>query len=154
MKNYVQKSLDMEEDDRSFKHEPVSKYMTAELITFHPDTDIATVISILLENRISGAPVLSEQGELVGLIDDKDCLNVLIESAYYNQPGNKQTVSTYMSNVMRTIHKNANILDVATIFLRSPYKRLLVLDDDGRLVGQISRSDLLRVFEQMKTTTW
>ena len=93
--------------------------MVTKLITFRKDTPISEVINSLLQNRITGAPVLNEQNELVGLIDDKDCLNVLIAGAYYNHPVGKDTVSDYMSNVMKTISVHDSIVDVANIFLQT-----------------------------------
>lgn len=154
MKNFKNKNIDSDDKDLGMKAPSVTKYMTTNLITFRPDTEIKEVITSLLSNRITGAPVLNAKEEVVGLIDDKDCLNVLVGGAYYNHPVGKGTVERYMSNVMKTITVHENILDVANIFLHSPYKRLMVLDDDGKLVGQISRRDILRAIKDLKPSTW
>lgn len=154
MKNYKQKSIDRDQKNRQLIAPPVTDYMTTKLITFTPDTEIKDVIDSLLKNKITGAPVLNNKKEVVGLIDDKDCLNVLTAGAYYNHPVGKETVSSYMSNVMKTITIHEDILDVSNIFLQTPYKRLLVLDDDGKMVGQISRRDILRAIKELKTNTW
>jgi len=68
-------------------------------------------------------------------------------------------VKQYMSNVMRTITAHVDVVEVADIFLQSPYKRLMVLDDDGRLLGQISlgqisRRDILRAIKDLEPSTW
>jgi predicted transcriptional regulator len=151
MKNYQQKSVEPKEERHSVKATSVADYMVHELITFRPDTSIMDVIKTLLRNNIAGAPVLNDKKELVGLIDDKDCLRVLFDSTYHNQPVNKNTVSDYMTNVMRTISVKADIFEVADIFLSSKYKRLLVVDEDERLVGQISRQDILRAINDIHT---
>ena len=151
MKNFVQKPRPPE--SRALKGAPITQYMATNLITFSPDTEIDVVISTLLERGITGAPVLNEHKEVVGLIDDKDCLNVLVHDAYHNQPG-RTTVEAYMTNVMRTISVDADIIDAANIFLRTPYKRLLVIDHAEKLVGQVSRRDILRAIQEMKSTTW
>lgn len=155
MKNYQQKAVEPEHS-YELKAEPVSKYMTRErdLITFTRDTPIIDVINSLLEHRITGAPVLNEKKEVVGLIDDKDCLHMLVDSAYHNQPLSKATVESYMSNVMKTIPMDSDIVDVANIFLTTPFKRLLVLDEDGKLSGQISRRDILQAVHGVKAATW
>jgi predicted transcriptional regulator len=127
----------------------VTEYMTRDLITFTPDMDINEVINSLLKHRISGAPVLDSNGEVVGLIDDKDCLNVLFGSMYNRTPVGPDTVSNYMSNVMKSISVDDNIMDVAYVFSTSPYKRLLVKDNNNKLVGQISRRDILRAIKEM-----
>ncbi len=153
MKNYMQKAVTSDDKKNEFNPPSVTAYMTParKLITFHPDTEIIEVVDTLLANKITGAPVLNEKKELVGLIDDKDCLKVLFDMTYHNQPVNNSTVSHYMTNVMKTISSHTNILDIADTFLSSKYKRLLVVDEDGKLVGQISRRDILRAIHDFNT---
>lgn len=145
MKNYQQKSIEVKAQTQKFEPPKVTKYMTSveNLITFHPDTEIAEVVDVLIENKISGAPVISSNAELVGLIDDKDCLKVLFDIAYHNKPMINSTVADYMTSVMKSITIDANIVDVADTFLSTKYKRLLVVDEKGKLHGQISRRDIL-----------
>ena len=150
MKNFQNKLV-----NKNIKHAvdetpSVEDYMTRDLITFKKDTDINIVIDALLKNKISGAPVLNDSGQVVGLIDDKDCLNVLFGNVYNRLPNTTDTVSNYMSNVMKSISVNQNILDVASVFVSSPYKRLLVMDDNDKLVGSISRIDILRAIKELK----
>ncbi|WP_235296753.1 CBS domain-containing protein [Portibacter marinus] len=154
MKNFKQNVIQKEKKELGFVSPPITEYMTKELITFKPDTAIIEVIETLLKNRITGAPVLNDSGEVVGLIDDKDCLHVLMSSAYNNHPVDRDTVSDYMSNVMKSISHDADILDAATVFTSTPFKRLIVLDDKGKLVGQISRRDVLRAIKKINSTTW
>ena len=153
MKNYQTKNA-TESKSHKLKTVPCSKYMTKDLITFTPETPISDVIESLLVNRISGAPVLDSDGMICGVIDDKDCLNTLIDSAYYNQPISKDKVGQYMTNVYKRINVNSDIVDVANLFIRSNFKRLLVVDDDGRLKGSISRRDVLRAIRDMESTAW
>lgn len=128
--------------------------MTSKLITFTPQTEISVAITSLLTNKITGAPVLDENGKVLGMIDDKDCLNVLVSGAYNNHPTARDTVANYMSDVLRTITVNANIIEVAEIFISTKYKRLLVMDKDGQLAGQISRRDILRAIADLNANTW
>ncbi len=154
MKNFKQNVIKKEKKELAFQSPPISQYMVSELITFKPETSIIKAIETLLKHRITGAPVLSDSGEVVGLIDDKDCLRVLLSSAYNNHPVERDTVSDYMSNVMKSISVDADILDAATVFTSTPYKRLIVLDKKGKLVGQISRRDVLRAIKEIDLTTW
>ncbi|MFT5262822.1 MAG: putative transcriptional regulator [Polaribacter sp.] len=149
MKNFQNKLVN--KDVKQTLNQPplVEEYMTRDLITFKKDTDINVVIKSLLDNRISGAPVLDDNGQVVGLIDDKDCLNILFGNVYNRLPTTTDTVSNYMSNVMKSISVNQTILDVASVFISSPYKRLLVMDDNNKLVGQISRRDILRAIQEL-----
>lgn len=149
MKNFQNKLVDKDIKQAVNQTPSVEEYMTRDLITFKKDTDINVVIKSLLDNRISGAPVIDDSGQVIGLIDDKDCLNVLFGNVYNRLPTTTDTVSNYMSNVMKSISINQNILDVASVFISSPYKRLLVMDDDNKLVGQISRRDILRAIKEL-----
>ncbi len=149
MKNYQNKPVDKNFKPDNGQIPSVKDYMTRDLITFKKDTDINLVIKSLLDNRISGAPVLDDNGQVVGLIDDKDCLQVLFGNVYNRLPTAKDTVSNYMSNVMKSIDENQSILDVASVFISSPFKRLLVLDKNNKLIGQISRRDILRAIKEL-----
>lgn len=144
-------------DQNQIEDKPlVSNYMVVvtKLVTFAPDTPILVALDTLLEKHITGAPVLNDTGEVIGLIDDKDCLNILVGSGYYNHPVGKETVASYMSNVMKTIPIDIDIFMAANIFLTTPYKRLIVVDEDHKLAGQISRRDILRAIKDLNTTTW
>ena len=154
MKNFKQKGKSKEEKDLQLKTPKVSEYMTKELITFTTETPINEAIHTLLKHRITGAPVLDKKGKVVGLIDDKDCLKVLFSSAYYNHPVGKETVIDYMSNVMRSISIDSDLMDAANIFVTSPYKRLLIKDENEKLAGMISRRDVLRAIKELNLNTW
>lgn len=151
MKNYQQKSVEPKKKKQELNVAAITDYMVMakKLITFTPDVEIMKAIETLLQNRITGAPVLNSKHEVIGLIDDKDCLRVLFDRFYHNQPIRNNTVSHYMTNVMKTISVHADIIDVADVFLKSKYKRLLVVDDNGKLVGQISRRDILRAIKEL-----
>ncbi|MGR3810125.1 CBS domain-containing protein [Jiulongibacter sp. NS-SX5] len=151
MKNFQNRSTDDWQKAITQSVPVVTEYMTpaSKLITLEEDTPILSAIQVLLNNRITGAPVLNKKGEVVGLIDDKDCLNVLLGSTYYNQPAGKDTVGSFMTNVMKEISVDFDMVRVANVFLTTPYKRLLVKDHSGKLVGQISRRDVLKAIKDM-----
>ncbi|MCB0617478.1 MAG: CBS domain-containing protein [Saprospiraceae bacterium] len=149
MKNFQQKQPQIEKTPAGVLTGLVTEYMARDLITFSPDTAIIEAIETLVSRRISGAPVLNDKREVVGMVDDKDCLRVLVDSAYHNHPVRSYTVSTYMDKVMRSIPEKTTIVEAANIFLTTTYKRLLVVDAQGKLVGQISRSDVLRAIRDL-----
>lgn len=135
-------------------YDPISKYMATNLITFTAEMEIVEVINTLLEKGISGAPVLNEKKEIIGVIDDKDCLHVLVDSVYHNLPIRKRLVSSYMTDVYKKIPFDSDIVDVANIFLNTNFKRLLVVDLNGKLKGQISRGDILKAIQDVNRTNW
>ncbi len=121
-------------------------YMSAKLVTFAPETDIHRAMKILLKNRISGAPVLDERGRLVGVLSKKDCFKVVFNATYHKEWGGR--VSDYMSRDVKTIDAESDIVEVAQIFLKGPYRRFPVVSDN-RLVGQISRHDVLKALDDL-----
>lgn len=149
MKNFQQRFVDQDINHNRIEVPKVTAYMAKKLITFKPETKIKDVVDSLLDNHITGAPVLDKMGRVVGLIDDKDCLRILVGAVYYNQPGGGDTVADFMSNVMKSISIDDDIADVANIFLSTPYKRLLVMDHNGKLAGQVSRRDILRAVREL-----
>lgn len=148
MKNYVAKEI-----EKKVVHghlvPSVRKYMTRNLITFQPETPLKTVIDELLTKKITGAPVLNNQGEVLGIIDDKDCLKLIFDSIYHELPENTATVESYMSTLMMFVDVNMDIMQAADIFLTTPYKRLLVMDNEN-LIGQISRYDVLKAVREIE----
>jgi CBS domain-containing protein len=124
----------------------VKDYMSANLVTFTPDMDILKAISLLIENRISGAPVVDKQGNMVGMLSEKECLKVAVQSSYHSESAG--TVAEYMRAEMKTVDADTNIVDIAGMFLRDGYRRYPVMKDN-RLVGQISRRDVLRAMETL-----
>jgi CBS domain-containing protein len=130
----------------------VTDYMVKKPITFRPDQSIHDAIRILLRNKISGGVVTNEAGEIMGVISEKDCLNVMVDSIYHNLPSGK--VQDYMSKNVDTVSDRSAIVEIANKFLNSNFKRFPVVNDNGRLVGQISRADVLRAVKDMQSTTW
>lgn len=124
--------------------------MAKKLITFKPDTNVLSAIHTLLTNNISGAPVVDDDDNLVGVLSEKDCLRTVLESSYHDEVG--ELVSELMSKEVETIHVEASIFDVAAKFMESRFRRFPVVDQDGLLVGQVSRRDVLRAIDKQQRT--
>lgn len=135
------------------KYEPVTKYMATNLITFKPDDEIGEVIAQLNNHQISGAPVLNDRKELVGIISEQDCLRVILDSVYHNQPISKHKVKDYMQKNLITISVDADVVEAANMFLKHRFRRFPVVKD-GVLKGQVSKRDILRAALKIKITTW
>ncbi|MEH6566188.1 MAG: CBS domain-containing protein [Halopseudomonas sp.] len=123
----------------------VRDYMTSDLITLTADMDLFRAIDHLLTHKISGAPVLDEHGHLIGLLSEGDCLKGILAGSYFEEAGG--TVASVMTVVVETIDADADIVKAAEHFIRMRRRRLPVIDE-GRLVGQISRRDILRAVQK------
>jgi len=101
---------------------------------------------VLLDKRLSGAPVLDKTGRLVGVLSKKDCLAIVYNTAYHQDWGGK--VEQYMSHEVEHIDADSSIFTAAEKLLNSHYRRFPVLRN-GELVGQISRYDILRAIDEV-----
>lgn len=119
----------------------VRDYMAGSLVSFKPETDVLDAIHELVRHRIAGAPVVNDQGELVGMLSELDCLKVSLNAGYYGDSGGP--VADFMTPDVETVDADMNIVDLAQKFVDCGFRRFPVLRNN-RLVGQISRRDVLR----------
>lgn len=131
----------------------VSDYMTTDLITFTQNQSVVEVMQTLVDNKISGGPVVNELGELQGIISDADCMKQISEGRYFNMPMGDIKVRDYMTTKVSTITTDVNIFDCASLFYKHGCRRFPVLQD-GRLVGQISRMDILCAALEIRAHNW
>jgi CBS domain-containing protein len=124
----------------------VGAYMARRLVTLAADTEINRAVSVLLDNNISGAPVTDSAGRLVGVLSMKDCLKAALQDSYHQEWGG--TVGDHMSRDVETLDAELDIVKAAEKFISSHYRRFPVLRD-GRLVGQISRADVLKALAEL-----
>ena len=132
----------------------LSAYMAKRIITFHPEQDMWSAIEAMLNMNISGGPVLNDEKEVIGVLSEKDALRLLVDKVYNNHPNEKSMVKEYMTKKVATMDVDKNVFDVARAFLSSNYRRFPVIDKQGKLIGQISRRDLLRASLKLKSALW
>lgn len=131
----------------------VKDHMSTKLVTFYPEDSIDHVLEMLTKRKISGAPVVDKSGELVGIISEVDCLKEIIKGKYSNTPSFPASVSEHMTKNVITLSPDMSLFDAAQKFLELKIRRFPVMKE-GRLVGQISLSDIIRAFPKLKSTTW
>lgn len=122
----------------------VRDHMDRHVETLRPETDILDAIGFLLEKRVTGAPVVDSSGRLVGILSEKDCLRLVAEGVKGSLPRGK--VAAFMTSNPETIPPDMNVYFAAGLFLTREFRRFLVVED-GRLVGGITRFDILRVIK-------
>lgn len=122
----------------------VRDYMVTRLYTLTPGVHILDAVDMLVERRVSGAPVVHE-GKLVGMLSEKDCLRLLTKGANDDVPTG--TVGDYMVKDVKTVPPTMDIYYVAGLFLKHPYRRYPVVED-GVVIGQISRRDVMRAIQE------
>lgn len=123
-----------------------SDYMTREVIVLTPETSVHQALRLLLAHDISGAPVVDAQGEVVGMLTGRDVLGAVFQASYHKDLGGP--VSASMSREVLTVDAETDVMDVIELFLKSPFRRFPVLSGT-RLVGLISRRDVLRAIQEL-----
>lgn len=120
--------------------------MVTKLITLDPEMDAFEAIDVLLQNRISGAPVVDAAGNYLGVFSERCCISLLLSSAYDGAP--TSTIRPFIDADAPTISPETDLLTIAQTFLSTTTRRLPVLEG-GRLVGQVSRRDLLKASRRL-----
>jgi CBS-domain-containing membrane protein len=137
---------------------PVREVMTKQVVTIAPRADVHEAAQVLSERAISGMPVVDDQNRVVGVISEADLLmlagmdpghtfrdilhRILGEPAPAGKKGDK--VEQVMSMPAITARPEDEVTDVARILDVRRIKRLPVVDQEGKLVGIISRADIVR----------
>ena len=120
----------------------VRDHMDTEVWAVKPETEILDAVGLLLEHRVTGAPVVDDAGHLVGMLTEKDCLRLVATGADANRP--RGTVADFMTTALTTISPDTDVYYAAGLFLHQSFRRLPV-GEAGTLVGAITRFDILRV---------
>lgn len=131
----------------------VEDYMSRKLVTFTPDQTMNEVIETLLKKRISGAPVVDDKNNLIGVISEGDCMKEVVRGKYNNSPNLSGKVADHMSSNVIHITPETNIFDAAKMFLEKRIRRFPVVQM-GKLIGQISQKDVMRAMHDMQGSTW
>lgn len=115
------------------------------MITVKKDTGIKEAIRLLVEHNITGLPVVSEGMDLLGIVTEKDVLRALYDTSVV-----RRTVADLMTSEISSFDENDELIKVYKSLMESNFRRVPVLSE-GKLVGVISRRDLIRfLFESSK----
>ncbi len=144
----------------------VSRVMSQPVHSVRPQTPLSEAAHLMVSQRISGLPVVDDAGHLVGIITEADFLRALgvpahqphhnlwqtLESLFGHlaHHGELETpddpVSAHMVNNVVSVHPGQDLHDVIEAMKRNSVKRVVVCDQDHRVLGMVTRSDLVRLF--------
>ncbi len=144
--------------ERLTRRIPVSDVMTGEVITVKKNAGMQEVARLLSENKISGLPVVDDENHVVGIVSEADILYVAgmkkghtfkdILKHVLGEPltmrKNREIVADIMTSPAITTKPDTDIREVAGILDKKRIKRLPVVDDDNKLIGIISRANIVR----------
>lgn len=119
----------------------VRDLMETTYVTLNKEMPITEAVSILMEQRVTGAPVIDDDSHVLGLLAEKQCLRALLNGAYDHAPSG--IVADFMIQDVVTVSPDLGIFDLAELFVKEVIRRFMVVED-SKLIGQITRRDLLR----------
>jgi CBS domain-containing protein len=120
----------------------VRSYMDRETHALSVDDDILAAVGRLIDEGVTGAPVVDEQGNVAGVLSEYDCLRLLAEGSGGERASG--SVRDFMSTEFTAVPSTMDVYYVAGMFLADPAHRRFVVIDGGRLVGVVTRKDILR----------
>lgn len=116
----------------------VNEVMTRDLICFSPQVSMQEVLEVFRQKRISGAPIISSNGELIGIISMEDLIRCLIDSDL------ESSIEKYMTFKLVTILPTDSVVEASKKFVATNFGRLPVVDKNQKLVGMITKGDINR----------
>ena len=143
----------------------VKDIMVSEVIAIQENASVDELSKLLIENKISGVPVVNKDGKLVGIATEGDLIVKdsdlhfpryfkLLDSIIYLESLNKfktslkkylgTKVSDVMTTKIKTVKEDTPVSDAANLMIRHNINRLPVLDDKGDMVGIITRADIVK----------
>lgn len=124
----------------------VRDFMVTKPVLFTPDMDLLDAVSLLVNRRISAAPVVDDRGSLIGVLTEQDFLKAALVAGYHGESGG--CVADYMTHEVQAVNADDSLLDVAMGFVETKYRGFPVMEDN-RVVGYVTRRQVLRVVIDM-----
>lgn len=118
--------------------------MTTDVITVKSQTPVYEAIRKLIDNNITGLPVVDDDMNVVGVVSEKDMLKLL-----YDLEKEGGTVADCMTETAVSFDPEDDLLDVCNCFIENPFRRVPILSD-GKLAGIISRADVIEYILKIK----
>ena len=125
--------------------------MARKVVTLRPEMAAIEAAEVLIKNGISGAPVVGKEGELLGLLSEFDCLRAVAAADYeMDRHDARERVGDLMTREPRTVGPDVDLLTLAHAFVTQRVRRFPVVDEAGKLLGQVSRRDALKAAVRLR----
>ncbi|SIT05100.1 CBS domain-containing protein [Roseivivax lentus] len=118
----------------------IGAIMRTDIPTLTPDTPIRRAVAVLVDAKAAAAPVLADDGRLVGILTQKDCFRPALHASYHREWTGQ--VADHMSTEVICVDIEDEVIRVAEKFATHPHRVFPVLDQT-RVAGVLHRSDVL-----------
>lgn len=124
----------------------IKEVMSRNVITVQPNTPVYEAMILLTKHKISGLPVVDEQDHLKGILTERDLLRIMLDK---NLDVN-HVVEEYMTRNVVSFSEDTNALTICEFFINNPIRRVPIIKD-GKLIGVISRRDIIHLILEAKS---
>ncbi|ATD06021.1 MULTISPECIES: CBS domain-containing protein [Pseudoalteromonas] len=124
----------------------VADYLNHRPVTFKQDMRVESAVEKLLQSGQSGGPVIDEARRVIGFLSEQDCLKKMLEATYQNE--SHSVVSDVMTKEPLCVKREDSIVQMADLMICNKPKVYPVVDDEGRLLGVISRANVLLALDK------
>jgi CBS domain-containing protein len=122
----------------------VSDYMVTRPVVVTPETELFAAIHKILIHKISGVTVVDDDRNAVGMLSELDCLRAILSGSYYQEGVGTIRVGDHMTHGLESVGPDDQIVDVALSMLDHKHRRRPVVDERGKLLGQLTCRQLLK----------
>lgn len=124
---------------------PAKEVMTKNVVTVKKDTHIIDAIKLLVKHGISGLAVVDDEDNLVGILSEKDALKLL-----QHPEETAITVNEYMTKEVIHFDENDSLIEICNCLIKKPFRRVPITSGGKKLVGIISRHDIIKKILEMR----
>jgi len=117
--------------------------MKTDVVSVKIDTPIYDAIRTMVENNITGVPVVNDDTTLVGIISEKDVLQLLYDCRDLQKKDGDGKVGDFMTKDVVCFDQEENLLSVCNCLMKKHFRRVPVVSG-GKLAGIITRKDLIK----------
>lgn len=118
--------------------------MTSDLISAQPTISVEDALKLLIQYRITGLPIVDQNGTMLGVLSEYDILAQVAEGNHKQERVFKNAIQ--FTEKVETISEDTPLEDLVDKFIQQKFRRLPVVNNLNKLVGIITRRDLMRVF--------
>jgi predicted transcriptional regulator len=134
--------------DRGLKVPLVSEVLTSKVIAFRENFTTIDVVKAFNGYRISSAPVVNEQNEVVGYVSESDLIKCLGNCLFFDEQRNP-TVDSIMSKEVLAVSPNWDLFELDNFFISNKVRSAPVVDNENHIIGVVTRRDALRALERV-----
>jgi CBS domain-containing protein len=142
------RDISSKENDAMLRSVDISDYMHTNPIRVHVDESLFRAMDTITRSHVSGACVVDDDDNLVGVLSEIDCLRAVV-SATYNNAADVGKVRDFMTAEVQTCQLHDNIVDVAMDMIAKGHRRRPVIEN-GKLIGQLTCRRILQVVSAFK----